>query len=278
MNRVFCRSVVTLGVTALAVAMQWGLSVQSVRAGFVTSADFHIAYGASVNGDNAWSTDETAGINSPTTQGDFVFSLAPVGAKFSGGGPTFVNGVLADGVYDAGNGSIPVSGWVGVGSGFTVPITAQYTGTAPANASSTPNYRLELEITSLRIWASDARASGSVADGWMAWSETTPGHTADQDWGAQVPYASAPFSSASSYAQVAWDPSDYSAPLAGLNDSSTRTFGARFATGGTDYRLGDGLEVFGRVHLIYNAVPEPSVVVLLGTGIFGLLAYAWRKR
>jgi hypothetical protein len=27
-----------------------------------------------------------------------------------------------------------------------------------------------------------------------------------------------------------------------------------------------------------HPIPEPSTIVLLGTGLFGLLAYAWRKR
>jgi hypothetical protein len=68
--------------------------------------------------------------------------------------------------------------------------------------------------------------------------------------------------------------------LGSLNDSFTRTFGVPFATSGNDFRHGDGLEIFGRVNLIYDAaaVPEPASVTLVTMGLVGLLAYAWRKR
>ena len=34
----------------------------------------------------------------------------------------------------------------------------------------------------------------------------------------------------------------------------------------------------GSYLLVPNATPEPSTVLLLATGLLGLLAYAWRKR
>ena len=36
--------------------------------------------------------------------------------------------------------------------------------------------------------------------------------------------------------------------------------------------------VFDNVRLDYAAVPEPGTMALLSAGLFGLLAYAWRKR
>jgi hypothetical protein len=32
------------------------------------------------------------------------------------------------------------------------------------------------------------------------------------------------------------------------------------------------------VSAVYTAVPEPTMLALLATGVIGLLAYAWRKR
>jgi hypothetical protein len=41
----------------------------------------------------------------------------------------------------------------------------------------------------------------------------------------------------------------------------------------------NALEAFvGNVTLSHTAVPEPGAIVLFATGLFGLLAYAWRKR
>jgi hypothetical protein len=40
----------------------------------------------------------------------------------------------------------------------------------------------------------------------------------------------------------------------------------------------DGFGAYFGANFKYNAVPEPGTAVLLATGLFGLLAYAWRKR
>ena len=61
---------------------------------------------------------------------------------------------------------------------------------------------------------------------------------------------------------------------------------SRLATGVDQIRLtlfgnnlGDGLVVYREVDVYGNAtVPEPSSLTLLATFLFGLLAYAWRRR
>ena len=252
--------------TVLSLALVPAFMVVDAGADVITSSDFRMAYGASVSSaSNTWSDAETVSQNSPTIQGSFLFSPTPVGAAFSGGGLiTNANGTAADG------GGSSVAGWLAPAAGFAVPITVQYQGAAPSNASSTPNYRLELVITSLRIWASDSPTQGSNAAGWMAWAETTPGHTQESAW-SQTNFDVPQYNLLSGYSEVTWNPADYSVAT-GLNDSYTRIFTVPAATGGIDYRHGDALEVVGRVNLIYDAVvPEPAALGLLAFGSLALL-------
>jgi hypothetical protein len=47
---------------------------------------------------------------------------------------------------------------------------------------------------------------------------------------------------------------------------------------GFEYAGATGGSTFGIDSVALRAVPEPTTIVLLGTGLLGLLAYAWRKR
>lgn len=253
--------------TVLSLALVPAFMVVEADADVITSSDFRMAYGASVFGtSNAWSDAETVSQNSPTIQGAFLFSPVPAGGAFSGGGLiTLADGTATDGVLNT-----SVSGYLAPAAGFSVPITVQYQGAAPGNAASTPNYRLELVITSLRIWASDSPGEGSQAEGWVAWAETTPGHVQQDAW-SQTNFDAPFYNLVSQYSEVTWDPADYSVAT-GLNDSYTRTFTIAKSTSGIDYRHGDALEVVGRVNLIYDAViPEPAALGLLAFGSLALL-------
>ena len=44
------------------------------------------------------------------------------------------------------------------------------------------------------------------------------------------------------------------------------------------WQVGQGVGGVDSIQLTATSVPEPSIVALIGTGVFGLLAYAWRKR
>jgi hypothetical protein len=69
------------------------------------------------------------------------------------------------------------------------------------------------------------------------------------------------FNEARVYTQLMWDPSETDVPLGALNDSLTRTF--KIPNTST-LRYADGLEVEGRVTLIYDAIPEPISLTLVG--------------
>jgi hypothetical protein len=249
------------------------LAAGPVQADTLTSADFSFGIGATGDGAAVWTTSENSSNNSPTTQGDFMLSPAATSSLgWSTAGCTFANrSMLSLSEYG-------MSGMIADPS-FGVPIVASYKGPTPANADPVnPNYQLTLEITGLGIYVGDFPEGVSTSGGVAQWTETTAGHSqasplttiSPRNGNATLP---------SNYTRLLWDPTDYSVTLSDLNGEVTRSF--TIPVSGplvTDYRYADGIEVFGRVHLSYNAVPEPSTVLLACSGLVGLLAYAWRKR
>lgn len=249
------------------------LSVTSmVHAAFMASADFQLGYGAT-GANPVWTAAENAGTNSPATQGDFTFrSVPPTGGEaYSGTGPTFTGMTLNT------SSSSDYAAFYGIDSGtpygLSLSITGSYNGTAPSNASSTPDYRLTLEVANISVYGI---AATGTEQNWY-WQETTPGHLRTS---AVVTVGStsngADFALASKYTKVAWNPDDDAVSLTGLNDQLTRTFTLLPVNG--CYASIDGIELQGRVLLTYNLVPEPSTVILLASALLGLLCYAWRKQ
>jgi hypothetical protein len=270
------RILFTMAFVLVAVTLLLASSVVADTAELV-SDQFSLGFGAtkSWSYNPTWTTEETAGQNTPTVDSKgFSFMPAPVGNGGDSQAVAFTGRVLTESVGD-----INYNGSLNDGT-FSVPITASYTGAAPANVNAgNPGYRLMLEITNVSIYANaNIFEPGATATELGArWWETTSGHEAaaagytvlNKGWSYYL----------SSYKQIAWDPDDYTVPLSNLNDSSTRTFSLRNYYG--DFlpsATGDGLEVMGKVHLLYNAVPEPTALTLLITGMVGLVACAWRKR
>ena len=222
------------------------------------SADFSFGFGATdpLRDQNAWTTNETSIANTPTTQGDFSFSPAlPTSNRFDGSGLLFPFRVITDASADPASttsGQTGADPSAGFPNGLTVPITASYNGPVPADASGTPDFKLMIEITSISIWGGHHSQSSTPPT--LAWEEVTAGHAQTSPAVTLPPGTTAGLDrkTLSNYAQLVWDPDDFATPLAGLNDSFTRTFGIvdRLTLG--DLRFADGIEVEGRVHLIYN--------------------------
>lgn len=148
------------------------------------------------------------------------------------------------------------------------------------------NTALDSDTVSLELWQVDTRTLGSrpqVAAGdtlLESWSGiVTPGFTGDHQ-----------------ERVLTWDLS--SNPLLAVSSGNegyavqlvTSGSGNNFAFGCTNsnanpYTSGDGQRYVSApiantdfTVALSPAVPEPSVLILLATGLFGLLAYAWRKR
>lgn len=223
----------------------------------ITSTDFSFAYGW-VNS-VGWTTSENAGTTSPTTQGNFTLSPAVgAGTAISNTGVTFLSRTLGNNVASAG------AAYNDETNPFTVNIAGSYNGGAPGDASGTPNYQIQIEITSISIYGVNL---GGAAGNTLAFDETTAGHAQTSP---STPLIAGDWRVAADYAQLDWDPSDYSTVLGALNDSFTRTITILPISG--DLRALDGLEIDGRVHLIYDAVPEPSgmlLISLVGMAIMG---------
>jgi hypothetical protein len=219
----------------------------ATRAVVLNSSPFSFGYGFANLSGSSWNDSETSSVNTPTTQGSFSFTPAPVGDRFSGDGVVFPNRVLTDQSADG------VSGFLT--GNFNVPITANYNGGTPSGASGTPNYQLRLEISNISIYAGEHSSSFSSIP--LIWDETTPGHLSSS-----TPIAlpiSNDFNEVAGYLKVEWNPDDFATPLANLNDPVTRTFDILVVDNEGDLRFLDGLEIEGRVSLIYEGT-TPSLL------------------
>jgi hypothetical protein len=218
----------------------------------LTSSDFTFAFGATAAatavGSNTWT--DTSNTNSPPTQGDFTLLPAPTGQIQSNNGPKFFERNLYDGDPESdrvGALSDPFSA-----GGFSLPITASYNGPAPVDAAPTPNYRLRIELTRVSIYA----AATQNANKTLAWDEITPGFAQTSSTiDLTLANTAELLQAASSYTPLIWDPADFNASIGSPNNSFTRTFDFLPNTSGLNNgKVGDGIQVEGRVHLIYDTV------------------------
>jgi len=255
------------------------LGLQSpAQAATITSAPFTFGYGSyNFSLANTWTDTENTAItstNTPNTQGNFKMTPVPTGPVFTGSGPGFPNRDLVDeGLFEGRN--YNMSGHTGTSTeapnGLIVPITASYNGPAPVDAALVPDYKLRIEITQISIYGK-AHPSSSVTT--LGWQEV--GGVAGSS--PNIPLnVNANYGDSDDYTQLVWDPADSDVPLGSLNASQLRTFGISNRLTAGDLRYVDGIEVMGRVHLVYNVIPEPSTTALVGLGALGFAGRRSRK-
>jgi hypothetical protein len=213
----------------------------------ISSANFSRGYG---NVAGFWGTSETSANNTGTTAGNFTFTPTVSGGGNSSYGPRFSGRVLSNGSST----SPSVADYGGVVGSFLVSVAATWTGGTPIDAQPSPNLRLRLNITSLRIWG--VGYNGDSSPWTLNFNETTAGHTDSQTPVTSLtPVAFTSWWDSSQYSHVIWDPTDYIVS----GTSETRTF----TLSGSPSSSIDGFEIFGNVDFIYDAIPEPASVGFL---------------
>jgi hypothetical protein len=184
----------------------------------ITSAPFSIGLGYTSS--QTWNDSETSAYNTPTTQGNFSFVPTVVSRLNSASGVYFTNRVITSQVGTD-------FGWSGNGgvanpstqSAYTNTITASWLGGIPAdtltNPEINPNFRIQLNITSLRLWVSNYDGTGNP----FGFVEITPGHGSSSPTITDSPTAGGA-QNAPTYTQLVWDPADFTE--SGM--ASTRSF------------------------------------------------------
>ena len=252
----------------------FGQFVASGHAAAITGRDFSIGLGFTeeesihLNGPVTWNDRETYDSNAYNELSSFSFTPTVTGALFSGRGPGFRGRTLTDGTLELGNTDNKVGF---LGGGFEVAIEASFDRSAPGNADrDDPNYRLEVEITNISIYA--GAFEGDIAPAWNAtptlqWTETTSGY--ERISGAPTELnlirdVTTDYQTAANYTRVEADPVDFIVPIDTPNETVTRTFSlssnemlmGQGGMGPENWTIGDGFEVTGRVRLYYNARGE----------------------
>lgn len=248
------------------------LCAASAQAATITSTSFSLGYGADTGGPVApqsvhWTDNETSGSNTDVT-GPFTASVAftsrtpsPDGDSVydngaSSSGPIFTGRTLAD---SPGGVNTGFSSW---SPRFQATVSGTYTGPPPIDVAVVANYQFSVVITSIRIWGTAVIFNTDGLED-LFFTETTPLH-GTSSLSQTLPTAGASAEQAAAYAQLVWDPADFSTP--GVTDG--RVF--VLDTAAFPHQRGiDGFEVFGHLVLTYDAIPEPASLGLLALG--GLL-------
>lgn len=229
----------------------------------MVSNDFYIAQGfvGTGPGSGAFNTSETSGVNiSPGS--NFIFNVSIAADALSTTGFTFVDAVM--GGYGVDSFSTVSN------STFAVTLDASYVGPTPLDAAAIPDYKLQLNITSISIWAASFAPQGESRT--LGWTETTAGNTQAQT---QVSIETNPgpnWLTLADYVNLIWTPDGFQSN----GEDQTRTFGLAQSVP-TSFAL-EGFQVSGNIVLTYTAVPEPATTgLILVAGVAGFVLYRTRK-
>jgi len=249
---------------AISSGMALALTFTSAKAATVVSDNFYIAQGFAPTGNpnqGVFDTTETSGVNvSPGA--NFTLNASVIAQTLSTTGFTFVNGVM--GGYSGSSFSSYSS------SVFSVMLDAAYVGPTPLDAAASPDYKLQLNITSISIWAASFSPQGESST--LGWTETTAGNAQTQT---QVSIETNPGPNwlyLTNYVNLAWTPGGFQS----TGEDQLRTFGLAQSIP-ENFAL-EGFQVSGNIVLTYTAVPEPATTgLLLVAASLGVVVFRSRR-
>jgi len=206
----------------------------------VLKTPFSMGYGWT---GGSWSTTETSSVNTPPGSG-FSLTANLSGVTGSNTGPSFTNRVLGTILTSTAHQASIVDD-------FEAELVAAYTGSAPADVATKPNYQVSLNIHNISI----RNAPNIVGTGQtINFYEVTPGYEVAQDPQAAVETGN--FTMLPTWNKMSWDPKDPLSMAALLTQQRTRTF---VLEQDAYYNMFiDGLEIEGEVSLTYDSVTPTS--------------------
>jgi len=257
MNTVMTKMIV---VAAIVGASMSGTESQGA---IITSGNFSLGYGynklaeaGTVVSWNGLENTDPRFIN-VNTLGDFSLVPTLTGITYTAGGTAFTDRELVNGGSEAQSAYIT-----------TMSLAGTWAGTKPADAAADPNYRITINITGIKIWAYGYEAPQPRT---LVLRETTPGYT--QDYATFTP----PFVNTSMYnpgpwTQNTWDTLSNNYTTSGTSSTRSLWLGPNDLVHADLDAPMDGLEIYGNVVLTYDVIPEPTGLLLLGTGTLLVLA------
>ncbi len=221
------------------------------------TSPFSLGYGFK---GNAWSTSETSSVNTAPS-GGFTLTAALSGVAGSHTGPIFTNRVL--GTIATGETTYQAA----IVDGFDAAFTAGYSGSAPADAATNPNYQISLNINAVSV-----RAAPNIDETWLQtvnFYEELPTYDLLQD--PQVLVDAGNFTMLPTWDKFAWDPEEIYQPAGLITQTRARTF--KLEQDASYNVFLDGLEVVGDVNLTYDAVKPTVRKTIVSTFSKG---YGWK--
>ena len=207
--------------------------------GQIVSDNFSVALGASSVTNPVWTVEgDESGNVSPGL--GFALSVDLEGEALSPSGPTFLNKRL---------GNISGVGVVARAGKFIATISGKYTGPVPSDAANPPNYRIQVNVTAISIYAA-ALGDGSVSNYMLNFNEVTAGQEQSQEE-QSIELRSESFSNLSNYTHLVWAPKSWASTVGEIDQEQGRIFDLTESE--PNSAAIDGFEISGNIVLFYDS-------------------------